>query len=207
MACILRPEYNFLNRYFRCLLPLETVDIEVQIKMMRAPHQNNKPMTRKSPGPKVSEQKKRRTRLPAKRSYKVRVIAQLIPTIPRPTAPENLTPTVPIHTVATTSTQMPVVKSAAASILVTVYNLTTGQFAEVPYPTEKKKGRPQNDENPSIHNSNPQSHEDINNAPVRQDTLWPSTGSASENVFETRKDWPVPPTPAPTVKTEVPPKQ
>ena len=35
MACILKPECNFLHGYFRCLLPLETVDIEVNVKMMR----------------------------------------------------------------------------------------------------------------------------------------------------------------------------
>ena len=38
MACILRTKCNFLNRYLRCLLPLETVDIEVKIKMMRGIH-------------------------------------------------------------------------------------------------------------------------------------------------------------------------
>ena len=38
MGCILKPECNFLNRYFRCLLPLETVDVEVKIKMMRGIH-------------------------------------------------------------------------------------------------------------------------------------------------------------------------
>ena len=38
MAFILRPECNFLNRYFRCLLPLETVDIEVKVKAMIGIH-------------------------------------------------------------------------------------------------------------------------------------------------------------------------
>ena len=38
MACILRPECNFLTGYFRCLLPLETVDVEVKVKMMRGIH-------------------------------------------------------------------------------------------------------------------------------------------------------------------------
>ena len=46
----------------------------------------------------MSEQKKRRTRVPAKRRYKVRVIAQPIPTTQMPTVPVNLTPTVPIPT-------------------------------------------------------------------------------------------------------------
>ena len=38
MACILKPECNFLHRYFRCLLPLETVDVEVKVKMMKGTH-------------------------------------------------------------------------------------------------------------------------------------------------------------------------
>ena len=38
MAFILRPKCNLLNGYFRCLLPLETVDIEVKVKMMRGIH-------------------------------------------------------------------------------------------------------------------------------------------------------------------------
>ena len=38
MACILKPECNILHRYFRCLLPIETVDVEVKIKTMRGIH-------------------------------------------------------------------------------------------------------------------------------------------------------------------------
>ena len=38
MACILKPECKFLHRYFRCLLPLETVDVEIKVKMMRGIH-------------------------------------------------------------------------------------------------------------------------------------------------------------------------
>ena len=38
MACILRPECNFLNKYFRCLLPVKTVDVEVKVKMMQGIH-------------------------------------------------------------------------------------------------------------------------------------------------------------------------
>ena len=140
----------------------------------------------------MSEQKKKSTRVPIKRRYKVRVLAQTIPTTPIPTAAVKLIPTVPIHTVATTSTQTPMVKSTAVSIPVMVFNLATRKFAEVPYPT----GRPQNEGNPSIHKSNPPPLEDIPSAPVRQDTSWPSTEPASENLFKIRKDWQIPPTPA-----------
>ena len=38
MGCILKPECNFLHGYFRCPLPIETMDIEVEIKMMRGIH-------------------------------------------------------------------------------------------------------------------------------------------------------------------------
>ena len=266
MDCILRPECNFLNRYFRCLLPVEMVDVEVKVKMMQGIHtfqrdrasqiikcnpwstrlhpypsliwkmkaylelegklgpkprpqpqtrpqqsqptnpatnkhqhppQNTNPMTGKAPGPKTND--KRRTML-AKRRYKVRVIAQPIPTIPTPTTPINST--APSPTVATTSTQMPVVRSTAEYIPVMVYQLATGKFPEVPYPT----ARPQNKGHPSVQIPNPPPLEDIPNAPVRQGTTWPSTGSASKNLFETRKDWPTPSTPTPTpassVKTE-----
>ena len=55
-----------------------------------APLQNNNQLTRKASGPKLSE-KKRRGRVPAKRRYKVRLIAKPIPTTPTPTAPVNVT--------------------------------------------------------------------------------------------------------------------
>ena len=38
MACILRLEYNFLNGYFGCLLPVEMVDVEVKMKTMQGIH-------------------------------------------------------------------------------------------------------------------------------------------------------------------------
>ena len=90
----------------------------------------------------------------------------------------------------------------ATSIPVTVYKLATGQFVEVSYPT----ARPQNGGHPSTQSSNPPPLRDIPNTPIRQGTPWPHTGSTSENHFETRKDWPIPPTPSPTIKTEAPPQ-
>ena len=63
-----------------------------------------------------------------------------------------------------------------------------GQFAEVPCQTT----RPQNE------GSNPPPLEDIPNAPPRQSTPWTNSESTSENMFETKKDWPIPPAPAAT---------
>ena len=87
---------------------------------------------------------------------------------------------------------MPIVKSTAMSVLVTVYNLAKAKFSEIPYPTV----RPKTGGNPFIQNSNPPPCEDIPNVLVREATPWPSTGSTSENMFKARKDWPIPPTPA-----------
>ena len=128
----------------------------------------------------------------AKRRYKVRVFTQ-----PRPSTP---TSTAPTPMVATVSTQTQIVRSTAESVPVTIYKLVTGQFAEVPHPTNRSINK----------NSNPPLLEDIPNAPFRQGTPWPNAGSASENLFETRRNWQIPPTPVPTpvptIKTEEQPK-
>ena len=38
MACILQPKCNFLHGFFRCHLPVETVDVEVKITSMQGIH-------------------------------------------------------------------------------------------------------------------------------------------------------------------------
>ena len=38
MACIHIPQCNFLNRYFRCLLPEGTIDVEENVKTMKGIH-------------------------------------------------------------------------------------------------------------------------------------------------------------------------
>ena len=113
---------------------------QTQLQPRTSSHfQNNNTMTRKAPGSKTND-KRRRTVL-TKRRYRVRVIAQPTPATPTSTAP---TPTV-----ATTSTQTPMVKSTAASIPVMVQNWQKENL--VKFLTQK--GRPQ--KNASIHNSNP----------------------------------------------------
>ena len=92
----------------------------------------------------------------------MRVLAQPTPSTPTSTAP--------IPMVVTVSTQTPMVRSTAESILVTIHKLAMGQFAEVPHPTTRSL------------NDNPPPLEDIPSAPVRQGTLWPNAGSASDNI-------------------------
>ena len=110
----------------------------------------------------------------------MRVIAQPLPTTPTMCAPMNPIPTPTVAT-CTASTQMPVVKFAATSIPVTVYNLEQGKFEGIPYPT----GRPQVEENPSIPNCNPSQSEATSNAPtfqLREDNPWPNTASLYESI-------------------------
>ena len=162
------------------------------------PPQNNNPVTRKAPGTKMNE-KKRTTRVPAKRRYKVRVIAQPLPTTLTTSAPVNPIPT-PNSSHSYRSTQMPVVKSAAMSAPVTLYKLSQGTFKAIPYPT----GKSQVEENPSTSNCNPPQSEATPNVPafqVRKDTPWPHTMPASTYLFEARADWPILSVPAPTVKS------
>ena len=171
-----------------CSKPRSQTQTHSQQTQPQPTQPSTNPMIRKAPGLKASD--KRKKTMLTKRKYKVRVLAQLVPTTL--TTPVNSTATAP--TVASTSTQTPVTRSTAASILVMVYKLATGQFVEVPYPT----ARPQNKGHPSTQNSNPPLLVDIPSAQVRQGTPLPNTGSASENLFETKKDWLIPPTPVPT---------
>ena len=82
-------------------------------------------------------------------------------------------------------------RSTSESIPMTINKLATGESAKVPHQTTRSE------------NDNPPPLEDIPSAPVRQGTTWPYPGLASENMFKTRKDWPIPhtpvPTPAPTI--------
>ena len=38
MACLLQPECNFLHGFFRCKLPVEVVDVEVEVTSMQGMH-------------------------------------------------------------------------------------------------------------------------------------------------------------------------
>ena len=48
MTCVLKPECNFLFRYFRCLLPIETMEVDVKIKRWEASTHSGE--TRPHPG-------------------------------------------------------------------------------------------------------------------------------------------------------------
>ena len=132
-----------------------------------------------------------------------------------PTLPVNPIPlAVPIPTVTTSTatTQIPVVKSAATSIPVTVYILAQGKLEGIPLPHRKAlSGRksfcPQLQYTPT--KQQPEVTSSVTTFQVKEDTTWPNIMPASTNLFEARADWPIPPTKTPAVKVEkaeVPPR-
>ena len=77
---------------------------------------------------------------------------------------------------------------------VTLMNLAKGKFQETP----PKGSSPANNNSPPL--------EDIL---ARAGTQWSETEPLSENLFESRKDWPIPPVPTstPTIKFEAQPQE
>ena len=96
------------------------------------PSQNNNSITRKTPGPKMAE-KKRRTRVPAKRRYKVRVIVQPLPTTPIMSS--SMDP-IPTHTVATSTAST---QTHLSQWLYTIWHREN--LKEFPTPQESPKMR------------------------------------------------------------------
>ena len=165
------------------------------------PSHDRNSSTRKILVPKKVE-KKRRDKAPEKRRFKHEgnhpTYAYQLNFAHEPKQPAEPNPTV---ATLTATTQMPVAKSAATSISVTVYNLAQEKFEEVPYPT----GRPPMEENPSTQ-LQPEAAVPQN----REDTTWLNIMPAFRNMFDVRASWPIPSTETPTVvkmeKTEVPPR-
>ena len=84
------------------------------------------------------------------------------------------------------TTQMPM------TLPITMMNLAKGKFQENP-----PQGGSPADNNPPP----------LENIPARAGSPWPETRSTLENLFESRKDWPIPPIPTstPTIKVQVQP--
>ena len=78
------------------------------------------------------------------KGYKVKVLAQPVPTTTTPTAPNP--------TVATASTEMPVVRSTAMSIPVMVYKLATGQLLKSQIQLEDPRMKDILPFTPTLHN-------------------------------------------------------
>ena len=202
MACILMPECNFIHGYFRCLLPEDTVNMEVKVKTIRGIHTFRRDCTthiipckpwsprlhpyplvvrrmqtylqlkgqdasqpctssnqavrstslQKTPVPKKGidqRQKRKRSKMPIRKQFKVRLIEKLPSNTTKPQATtSNATATqTPMTKPTATATKLPIV-----AIPLTVHNIPTAKIQEVPRSTMWKA---QGGEVPLIPNQNP----------------------------------------------------
>ena len=157
-------------------------------------HLSQTPHPERPPLPKKAE-KKRRTKAPVKRRFKMRVIAQPMPTnLTLPMSSILPAEPSPMVNTSTATTPKPVTSSAATSIPVTVYNLAQVNFKGIPNPQEQQ----------------PEATPTVTTLQTREDTPWSNTMPASTKLFNAKKSWPIPPTDTPAVvkmeKTEVPPR-
>ena len=155
--------------------------------------------------PRTQDEWKEEDQGPAKRRYKVSLIAQPVQNTPTMATLVTLTATAPITMVATTSTQTlqtPTVKTATESIPVTVYNLAKGKYYIL-----HQLERPQPEANPFNFHSNPPPLEDIPTAPiyqVREGNPWPNIMPTSENLFWNQSRLAYSPFLTPTVRASIP---
>ena len=151
--------------------------------------------------------KKKRTKIPGKRQFKVRLIETSLPVDAEPEV---------VATIAT-SLQTSVVKPTTTTtkptpIPLTVYNLAQSKIQKISNPTRKFQEEESpfspNHDNPPMSQQPKATTATTSTAPLtRDDTPWPNTMPALTNLFVARASWPIPPNvnkvPTPTfVKTE-----
>ena len=192
MACILQPECNFLHGYFRCLLPVEVVDVEVKITSMQGTHIFRRDRmtqlikctpwsTRLCPYPTIV--KKMRTFLevegkmgpipqPASSQYRPPQL-DTNPNVRKDKAAEKRKRVAPIKRFRANTVSKP--SEAAMHPPSTISEAPTNIKHQVQEGTLDSRPPP------------------LEDAPVCKSTPWPSAGKISGNLFEERKDWLLPP--------------
>ena len=195
MACILQPKCKFLHGFFRCHLPVETVDVEVRITSMQGTHmfrrdrtcqiiKYNPWSTRLCPNPTIIKKMKTYLKLEGKLGPKPQPQSNQF----RPPQP-NTNPQVRKESKVREKRKrlIPTMKYKAKVVArpdpinVTVQPPKTNSNAPVNFENQK----------PSTSENNPPL---LENTPLHTITPWPEAGKMSGHPFELRKDWPIPPT-------------
>ena len=197
MACILKPECNFLHSFFRCCLPIEAVDIEVKITSMQGTHVFRRDRTchliKCTPWstrlyPYQTIIKKMRTFLELEGKLGLKPQSQSIQF--RPSQSDTNPNTRKGGKVTEKEMRMAPTKRFKAKIAVkpnsneaTVQPPMTVSKAptDLKYQTPSQEGTPENRPPP------------LEDAPICTGTPWPKAGKMLGNLFETRKDWLIPP--------------
>ena len=221
MACILMPQCNFVHGYFRCLLPEETIDVEVKVKTMKGIHTFRRncttqiisckpwvprlcsypslvrrmrtylelkgqdasqlcPRTNKTvrptslwkmPVPKkaIDRRQKKRSKMPIRKQFKVRLIKKPPSHTTKPEATANTVTATQTSMMKPTATST---KWPTASIPLTVYNVPSTKIQEIPRYSMQK---PQEEEVPLIPNPN---NPPMEQQPTPLQSKAPATASA-----------------------------
>ena len=194
MACILQPECIFLHGFFRCHLPVEMVDVEVRITSMQGTHMFrrhrtcqiimcNPWSTRLCPHPTIIKKMKTYLDLDGKLGPKPQPQSNQI----RAPSPDT-NPHIRKESKATDKRKrlIPTKKYKVKVVARPDPSSTTVQ----PPQTNAKAPVSSGGQKPST--SENKLPPPLENAPVHASTHWPKAGKMSGNLFEWRKDWPIP---------------
>ena len=190
MACILKPECNFLHAFFRCHLLIEALDIEVKITSMQGTHVFRRDRTshlikctqwstRLCPHPTIIKKISRISRETGSVTPVPKYPVQTLPTRHQPHARKGGKVTekemrlAPTKRFKTKITAKPNSDGATMRPPVIV--------SKAPTNLESKEGTPENKPPP------------LEDAPIHAGTPWPKAGKMSGNLFQIRKDWLIPP--------------
>ena len=195
MACILQPECNFLHSCFRCHTQVEMVDVEVRMTSMQGTNmfrrdrtcqliKCNPWSTRLCPHPTIIKKMKTYLELegklePKPQSQSNQFRPPLLYTNPQ-IRKESKATEKRIRLIPTKKYKVKVVARPGPR------NATT----QLPQTNAKDPVNPEI-QKPSTSENNPPPFEDTS---VCASTPWPKAGKMSGNLFELRKDWPIPPT-------------
>ena len=195
MACIMQPECNFLHGFFRYCLPVEMVDVEVRITSMQGTHmfrqdrtfqgiKCNPWSTRLCPHPTIIKKGKTYLKLEGKLGPKPKPQSDQF-RAPQP----DTNPNIRIES-KTTEKRKRLIPTKKYKVKVVA---RPNPSATAPPPQTNPK-TPVNSEGqkPSSEGTTENNPLPLENMPVCASTPWPEAGKMSRNLFELKKDWPVP---------------
>ena len=197
MACILKPECNFLHGILRCNLPIEAMDIEVKITSMQGTHVFRRDRTsqlikctpwstRLCPHPTIIKKMRTFLELEGKLGLNPQSPSiQFRPSQPdtNPNARKGSKVTEKGMRIAPTKRFKAKIAAKPNSDEMTIQPPVTVSKALIDLENQapSQEGTPEN---------KPPHLED---APVHAGTPWPKAGKMSGNLFKTRKGWLIPP--------------
>ena len=196
MTCILQPKCSFLHGFFRCCLPVETVDMEVRITSMQGTHtfrrdrkcqiiKCNPWSTRLCPHPTIIKKLKTYLELEGKLGPKFQPQSDQS----RPTQPDT-NPHVRRKTKVTEKRKKLIpTKKYKVRVVAGPKSKTSNTTVQLPLTT------PNASTNSERQNPPQEGTSDSNPSPLKNiPTPWPKAGKMLGNPFKLRKDWPIPPT-------------